>query len=98
MVISKDFSPIFSQSAGDGPKMVLDGRAAAQWGGGVGWPGFVAIANGPAGAHLLTPAPNQHQRNLAKNPIIQPATPAQGWATPPTTTRSPRIHLPPVLS
>src|SRR5947207_11058261 len=29
--IDKDFSPIYSQSAGDGPKMVLEGRAAAQY-------------------------------------------------------------------
>src|SRR5436309_7553135 len=48
--IDKDFSPIYLQSAGDGPKKVLDGRAAAQWGGGVGWPGFMAISKGPAGA------------------------------------------------
>src|SRR5712692_12092479 len=53
--IDKDFTPIYSQSAGDGPKMVLDGRAAAQWGGGVGWPGFVAISNGPSGARFITP-------------------------------------------
>src|SRR5258706_8728785 len=54
MDISKDFSPIFSQSAGDGPKKVLDGSAAAQWGGGGGWPGVGAIANGPARGGLFT--------------------------------------------
>src|SRR6185436_5479345 len=36
----RDFQAIFLQAAGDGPKMVLDGRAAALWGGGIGWPGF----------------------------------------------------------
>src|SRR3989454_4655555 len=55
MNIEKDFSAIYSQSAGHGPRMVLDGRAAAQWGGGVGWPGFVAISKGPAGARVLSP-------------------------------------------
>src|SRR2546423_1636150 len=35
-----DFQAIFLERAGDGPAMVLDGRAAALWGGGVGWPGF----------------------------------------------------------
>jgi len=74
MDISKDFSPIFSQSAGDGPKMVLDGRAAAQWGGGVGWPGFVAIANGPAGARFITPTSEELKRILAKYPFIKPVT------------------------
>jgi len=74
MDISKDFSPIFSQSAGDGPKKVLDGSAAAQWGGGVGWPGFVAIANGPAGARFITPTPEELKRVLAKYPFIKPVT------------------------
>ena len=81
MDISKDFSPIFSQSAGDGPKMVLDGRAAAQWGGGVGWPGFVAIANGPAGARFITPTAEELKRIFAKYPFIKPVTlPAGSYA------------------
>ena len=36
----KDFQAIYLDRAGDGPAMVLDGRAAALWGGGTGWPGF----------------------------------------------------------
>ena len=36
--IKKDFEAILLDKAGDGPPMVLDGRAAAMWGGGVGWP------------------------------------------------------------
>jgi len=72
--IDKDFSPIYSQSAGDGPKMVLEGRAAAQWGGGVGWPGFVAISSGPAGARFITPTPEELKRVLAKYPFIKPIT------------------------
>jgi TRAP transporter TAXI family solute receptor len=74
MDIDKDFSPIYSASAGDGPKMVLDGRAAAQWGGGVGWPGFVAIANGPSGARFITPTPEELKRVLTKYPFIKPIT------------------------
>src|SRR5712691_9788019 len=72
--IDKDFSPLYLQSAGDGPKMVLDGRAAAQWGGGVGWPGFVAISNGPAGARFITPDAEGMKRILAKYPFIKPVT------------------------
>lgn len=34
----KDFQAIFLDKAGDGPAMVMDGRAAALWGGG--WPGL----------------------------------------------------------
>src|SRR5256885_8888646 len=72
--IDKDFSPIYSQSAGDGPKMVLEGRAAAQWGGGVGWPGFVAISNGPAGAGVITPHAGGLQRIFPNNPLTQATT------------------------
>src|SRR6266705_3933162 len=72
--IDKDFSPIYLASAGDGPKMVLDGRAAAQWGGGVGWPGFMAISNGPAGARFITPDAEGMKRILAKYPFIKPIT------------------------
>jgi uncharacterized protein len=52
---ARDFEPIFLDKAGDGPAMVLDGRAAALWGGGVGWPGFAAVAGAPAGARFLVP-------------------------------------------
>src|SRR5258708_809195 len=89
MDIGKDFSPIFSQSAGDGPKMVLDGRAAAQWGGGVGWPGFVAIANGPSGSRFITPTPEELKRIFAKYPFIKPVTLPPGNQPPPTPPTSP---------
>ena len=39
----KDFNPVYLDRAGDGPNMVLDGRVAALWGGGTGWPGFTAV-------------------------------------------------------
>src|SRR5439155_1620820 len=45
----RDFQAVYLDRAGDGPAMVLDGRAAALWGGGQGWPGFGAVAGtGPA--------------------------------------------------
>src|SRR5712691_363254 len=79
--IDKDFSPIYLASAGDGPKMVLDGRAAAQWGGGVGWPGFVAISKGPAGARFIAPDADGIKRIIAKYPFIKPVTlPAGSYA------------------
>src|SRR5689334_13176649 len=40
----KDFDAVFLDRAGDGPAMVLDGRVAALWGGGLGWPGFTKVA------------------------------------------------------
>ena len=52
----KDFQAIFLERAGDGPEMVMDGKAAALWGAGVGWPGFNAVAKGPAGARFIVPS------------------------------------------
>jgi TRAP transporter TAXI family solute receptor len=74
MDITKDFTPIFLEHAGDGSKMVLDGRAAALWGGGVGWPGFVEISKAPGGARFITPTPEELKRVLAKYPFIKPIT------------------------
>ncbi len=51
----RDFQAVFLDRAGDGPAMVMDGRVAALWGGGIGWPGFTAVANGPAGARFIAP-------------------------------------------
>ena len=53
--MKKDFEPILLEKAGDGPPRVIDGRAAAMWGGGVGWPPFLAIAKNPAGARFVAP-------------------------------------------
>ncbi len=74
MNIEKDFQPIFLEHAGDGSKMVLDGRAAALWGGGVGWPGFVEVSNAPGGARFITPDAEGMKRILAKYPFIKPIT------------------------
>src|SRR6266478_2462067 len=41
----KDFEAVYLDRGGDGPAMVLDGRVAALWGGGAGWPGFAAVAS-----------------------------------------------------
>lgn len=52
----RDIRPILLDRAGDGAAMVLDGRADALWGGGLGWPGFVEVARGPGGARFLGPS------------------------------------------
>jgi TRAP transporter TAXI family solute receptor len=74
MDIERDFQPIFLDKAGDGPAMVLDGRAAALWGGGVGWPGFVAVAKSPAGARFIAPSADEIKRIVAKHSFIRPIT------------------------
>src|SRR5499425_287677 len=70
----RDFQAIYLDRAGDGPAMVLDGRAAALWGGGTGWPGFVAVAKGPAGARFIAPAGDEIARILARHAFLKPMT------------------------
>jgi TRAP transporter TAXI family solute receptor len=54
--------------------MVLDGRVAALWGGGIGWPGFAAVARGPAGARFIVPDADGIRRILAKHAFLKPMT------------------------
>jgi TRAP transporter TAXI family solute receptor len=70
----RDFQAIFLDRAGDGPAMVLDGRAAALWGGGIGWPGFTAVAKGPAGARFLVPDAAGIQRIQARHAFLKTLT------------------------
>ncbi len=70
----KDFQPIFLDAAGDGPTMVMDGRAAALWGGGIGWPGFAAVAKGPAGGRFIAPTAAEIERIRAKHAFLKPLT------------------------
>jgi uncharacterized protein len=72
--IDKDFQAIYLDKAAEGPAMVLDGRVAALWGGGEGWPGFVAVAKGAAGARLIAPTPDEVKRILAKHSFIKRVT------------------------
>ena len=67
----KDFQAIFLERAGDGPAMVQDGRAAALWGAGIGWPGFATIAKSPQGARFIVPDAAEVQRILSKHTLLK---------------------------
>ena len=73
-----DFKAIYLDRAGDGPLMVLDGRVAALWGAGIGWPGFMAVASSPQGARFIVPDAAETARILAKHPFLKPLTIAAG--------------------
>jgi TRAP transporter TAXI family solute receptor len=75
---ARDFQPIYLERAGDGPAMVLDGRAAALWGGGNGWPGFMAMARSQDGARFIAPDGDEIRRILAKHPFLKPVTQPAG--------------------
>jgi hypothetical protein len=72
--MKKDFDAHLLEKAGDGPPMVLDGRAAAMWGGGVGWPPFMNIAKGPAGGRFIGPSAEEIRRIQAKHSFLTQTT------------------------
>jgi uncharacterized protein len=68
----KDFQAVYLDHAGDGPIMVADGRVAALWGGGIGWPGFTAVIE--AGGHFVGLTPEEVRRVNAKHNFLKPIT------------------------
>ena len=74
----RDIRPILLDHAGDGPAMVRDGRAAALWGGGLGWPGFLAVAREEGGARFLGPSAEAIDRLTAQDRSLTPMTVAAG--------------------
>ncbi len=70
----EDFQSVYLDRAGDGPAMVLDGRVAALWGAGIGWPGFAAVAGSPGGARFIAPETEEIARIRAKHTFLKPLT------------------------
>src|SRR6476620_1973144 len=70
----EDFKSIYLDRAGDGPAMVQDGRAAALWGAGTGWPGFATMAQAPGGARFIAPDASEFARIRAKHTCLKPLT------------------------
>src|SRR5262249_13525170 len=67
-----DFAAVYLERAGDGPAMVLDGRVAALWGGGIGWPGFTAVMQ--AGGRFIGLSVAEARRIRAKHNFLKPIT------------------------
>jgi len=73
-----EVKPIILEKAADGPPMLIDGRAEALWGAGVGWPAFDALAK--QGGRFITPSPSEVEMILKKNPALQAVTlPAKSY-------------------
>jgi uncharacterized protein len=73
-----EVKPIFLEKAADGPPMLMDGRADALWGAGVGWPAFATLAK--QGGRFIGPTPEEIKTILAKNPALQAVTlPAKSY-------------------
>lgn len=70
----EDFKAIYLDRAGDGPAMVEDGRVAALWGAGIGWPGFAAVASSASGARFIAPSAEEITRIRAKHAFLKALT------------------------
>jgi uncharacterized protein len=70
----EDFQSVYLDRAGDGPAMVLDGKVAALWGAGIGWPGFAAVAGSPGGGRFIAPDADEIARIKAKHSFLKPLT------------------------
>ena len=68
----RDFEPHFLEKAADGPIMVAEGRVAAQWGAGIGWPGFTSITS--AGGRLIGLTRDEIEKVRAKHNFLKPIT------------------------
>ena len=78
--MQRDFQAVYLDRAGDGPAMVEDSRVAALWGGGVGWPGFAAVARSAHGARFIVPDAEGLRRIQAKHAFLKPlAVPAGSY-------------------
>jgi len=67
-----EVKPIFLEKAADGPAMLMDGRADALWGAGVGWPAFTALAK--AGGRFIGPSAAEVERILSRELALQAVT------------------------
>ena len=70
----EDFQSVYLDHAGDGPAMVLDGRVAALWVAGIGWPGFTTLAGSPGGARFIAPNAEEMNSIRARHAFLKPMT------------------------
>ena len=80
----RDFQAIYLERAGDGPAMLAEGKVAALWGGGLGFPMFIEAAKAPEGARFIAPVDSEVKLILLKHPFLKavrlPAGSYQGQA------------------
>ena len=69
---NKDFGAVYLDRAGDGPAMLRDGRIAALWGGGTGWPGFTTTMQ--EGGRFIAPSADEIARIRARHGFLSALT------------------------
>ena len=71
---ARDFQQIILNKAAEGPELVLTKKAEALWGAGIGWPGFVKVANSKFGARFIPPSSEQIDTILKKHSHLKRMT------------------------
>ena len=71
---AKDFQQIILNKAAEGPKLVMSKKAEALWGAGIGWPGFVKVANSEVGGRFIPPSAEQIEMILKKHSHLKRMT------------------------
>ncbi len=66
----RDFEAVYTEKLGDGPGMVIEGTAAALWGSGKRWPGFVTVTSSSRGARFIAPNADEIRRIRQKHPFL----------------------------
>jgi uncharacterized protein len=72
--LDRDFEAIYPERFTDGPTLVIEHKAAALWGSGYRWPGFVELANQPSGVRFVVPDAAEIARIRAKYPFLAQLT------------------------
>lgn len=87
--MERDFVPVLLERAGDGPALLREGRVAALWGGGSGWPVFAAAMNAPGGGRFVAPDREQIAMIRERHSFLQAQTlPAGSFAGQPAAVQS----------
>ena len=66
----KDFEAVYTEKLDDGPNMIIEGQAAALWGSGKRWPGFVTVSSSSRGARFIAPSKDEIRRIRDKHPFL----------------------------
>lgn len=69
--MTRDFDAVLLDRVAEAPAMLLDGSAAALWGGGRGWPAFAAVAHSTTGARFIAPNTDEIGRILTRWPFLR---------------------------
>jgi len=74
LVPARDFQQVILNKAAEGPILLLDNKVEALWGAGIGWPGFVKVANSSVGARFIPPTETQINMILKNHPHLRRMT------------------------